>query len=98
MFSVGIRIVIMAMLYLQAESPEPDVGGLVSHTLRHASLSMLVTSLTTTAAFFGSIVSNITAIKCFRWDTVLLPTEGAAFSVDKYLVFTRLCVYEVFRL
>ena len=88
----------LAMLFLQAESPEPDVGGLVSHTLRHASLSMLVTSLTTTAAFFGSIVSNITAIKCFRWDTVLLPTEGAAFSVDKYLVITRLCVYQVFRL
>ena len=39
---------------------------LVCYTLSHASLSMLVTSLTTAAAFFGSIVSNITAIKCFR--------------------------------
>ena len=28
---------------------------------------MLVTSLTTAAAFFGSAVSNITAIKCFRY-------------------------------
>jgi hypothetical protein len=54
-------------LALKAESDEPELVSLVSHTLRHASLSMLVTSLTTTAAFFGSVVSNITAIKCFRY-------------------------------
>ncbi len=52
---------------MKAESDEPELVSLVSHTLRHASLSMLVTSLTTTAAFFGSVVSNITAIKCFRY-------------------------------
>ena len=46
---------------------------LVSNTLQHALLSMLVTSMTTTVAFFSSYISNITAIKCFRYilhDTV----------------------------
>lgn len=38
---------------------------LVNDTLRHASLSMFVTSLTTAAAFFASCVSSITAIRCF---------------------------------
>ena len=38
----------------------------VSATLSHALVSMLVTSLTTTAAFLASLVSNVTAIKCFR--------------------------------
>ena len=39
---------------------------LVSNTLPHSLLSMLVTSITTTVAFFSSYISNITAIKCFR--------------------------------
>ena len=39
---------------------------LVSNTLHHSLLSMLVTSITTTVAFFSSYISNITAIKCFR--------------------------------
>uniref|UniRef100_A0A182MN79 SSD domain-containing protein n=1 Tax=Anopheles culicifacies TaxID=139723 RepID=A0A182MN79_9DIPT len=34
-------------------------------TLRHAALSMLVTSLTTAAAFYASYVSSITAVRCF---------------------------------
>lgn len=37
----------------------------MSKTLQHASLSMLVTSLTTAAAFFASYGSSITAVKCF---------------------------------
>lgn len=47
-------------------SKSAKLEGLVSATLRHALMSMLVTSLTTTAAFLASLVSNITAIKCFR--------------------------------
>lgn len=38
---------------------------LVSDTLRHASLSMFVTSLTTAGALFSNVVSPITSIKCF---------------------------------
>ncbi|PVD25783.1 hypothetical protein C0Q70_13443 [Pomacea canaliculata] len=38
---------------------------LISDTLRHSVLSMLVTSLTTAAAFFANFVSDITAIRCF---------------------------------
>lgn len=38
---------------------------LVSDTLRHASLSMFVTSLTTAGALFSNIASPITSIKCF---------------------------------
>lgn len=39
---------------------------LVQETMKHAVPSMLVTSLTTAVAFFASIVSNVTAINCFR--------------------------------
>jgi predicted RND superfamily exporter protein len=38
---------------------------IISDTLKHATLSMFVTSLTTSAAFFANYVSNITALKCF---------------------------------
>lgn len=38
---------------------------LVTDTLNHAGLSMLVTSLTTAAAFFSSFVCPVTAIRCF---------------------------------
>ena len=38
---------------------------LVNDTLAHAGLSMLVTSLTTAAAFFSSFVCPVTAIRCF---------------------------------
>lgn len=38
---------------------------LVRDTLHHACLSMFVTSVTTAAAFFGSVISNITAVRCF---------------------------------
>ena len=47
---------------------ERNVGTLekiVSDTLKHASLSMFVTSFTTAAAFYSSSVSSITALKCF---------------------------------
>lgn len=47
---------------------EKNVGTLekiISDTLRHASLSMFVSSLTTAAAFFANYVSRITALQCF---------------------------------
>lgn len=47
---------------------EKNVGTLekiISDSLKHALLSMLVTSFTTAGAFFASLVSNITSLKCF---------------------------------
>ncbi|CAL1527627.1 unnamed protein product, partial [Lymnaea stagnalis] len=38
---------------------------IVGDTLRHTTLSMLVTSLTTAAAFYANYISDITAIRCF---------------------------------
>ncbi|KAL4238257.1 Protein dispatched 1 [Mactra antiquata] len=38
---------------------------LVSDTMKHASLSMFVTSFTTAGALFANVVSPITSIKCF---------------------------------
>ncbi|KAK7868686.1 hypothetical protein R5R35_006977 [Gryllus longicercus] len=38
---------------------------LVHDTLKHAVVSMLVSSVTTAAAFYAGYVSNITAIRCF---------------------------------
>ncbi|RUS87455.1 hypothetical protein EGW08_004771 [Elysia chlorotica] len=38
---------------------------IVSDTLRHTALSMLVTSLTSAAAFYANYVSDITSIRCF---------------------------------
>ena len=47
---------------------EKNVGTLekiISDALRHASLPMFVTSLTTAAAFYANYVTNITALECF---------------------------------
>ena len=40
---------------------------LVQETMNHALPSMFTTSFTTAVAFFASIVSNVTAINCFRY-------------------------------
>ena len=45
--------------------PEMTLEKVISRTLSHAALSVFVTSLTTSAAFFANAVSNITAIKVF---------------------------------
>lgn len=37
----------------------------MAYTVRSAGLSMLVTSLTTAAAFYASVFSSITAVRCF---------------------------------
>ena len=47
------------------EFPDANVGQLTVQTLRYAALSMLVTSLTTSAAFFAGLSSSISSIKCF---------------------------------
>lgn len=41
------------------------MSGLMAYTVRSAGLSMLVTSLTTAAAFYASMFSSITAVRCF---------------------------------
>ncbi|GIX95119.1 protein dispatched homolog 1 [Caerostris darwini] len=49
----------------KAEKNNGTLVKLVRDTLHHACLSMFVTSVTTAVAFFGSAVSNITAVRCF---------------------------------
>ncbi|XP_039441963.1 protein dispatched [Culex pipiens pallens] len=46
-------------------APSDTLVGIMASTLKHAALSMLVTSLTTAAAFYASYVSSITAVRCF---------------------------------
>lgn len=41
---------------------------LMALTLKHAAISMFVTSVTTAGAFYASYTSYITAIKCFGYD------------------------------
>ncbi|XP_032804368.2 protein dispatched homolog 1-like [Petromyzon marinus] len=51
-----------------AKGPGAGDAGLtetVRATLRHAALSMFVTSFTTAAAFYANYVSSITAVRCF---------------------------------
>jgi len=40
---------------------------LIQETMKNAFPSMFVTSFTTAIAFFASIISNVTAINCFRY-------------------------------
>ncbi|CAL1292977.1 unnamed protein product [Larinioides sclopetarius] len=49
----------------KAEKNNGTLVKLVRDTLHHACLSMFITSVTTAVAFFGSSISNITAIRCF---------------------------------
>ncbi|XP_050404674.1 protein dispatched homolog 1 isoform X2 [Patella vulgata] len=49
----------------KSEKNNGTLEKIVSDTLRHATLSMLVTSLTTSAAFYSNYISDITAIQCF---------------------------------
>lgn len=74
---------------------EKNVGTLekiVSDTLKHATLSILVTSLTTAAAFYASYVSHITALSCFAL------FAGTTVIVNFFIVITwfpaSLVVYE----
>ncbi|KFM82675.1 Protein dispatched-like protein, partial [Stegodyphus mimosarum] len=49
----------------KAEKNNGTLVKLVRDTLHHACLSMFITSVTTAVAFFGSVISNITAVRCF---------------------------------
>ncbi|CAK6442217.1 unnamed protein product [Pipistrellus nathusii] len=51
--------------HTKSDKPQADTAEAVGVTLRHAALSMFVTSFTTAAAFYANYVSNITAIRCF---------------------------------
>ena len=64
---------------------------LVSNTLHHSLLSMLVTSITTTVAFFSSYISNITAIKCFRYEVLLILSVNLVwvFSLGVYTIISQ---------
>ena len=66
----------------KSEHPSYTLFDHVYHTLYHAGMSVLVTSLTTSAAFFANIISNITDIKCFGLFT------GIAILVNFILMIT----------
>ena len=51
-------------------SLEDHLESMVGSALGHSMLTMCVTSFTTSAAFFASFISTITAIKCFRYVVV----------------------------
>lgn len=51
--------------YCSDASRNDTLSALMADTLRHAAISMLVTSLTTSAAFFASYISSITAVRLF---------------------------------
>ena len=66
--AIGADDVFLYTKVWQAAKSEPNNGSLekiISDTLRHATMSMFVTSFTTAAALFTNAVSSITAIKCF---------------------------------
>ena len=46
-------------------NPHGTMVDWMDYTLKHAALSMLVTSLTTSSAFYANVVSDITAIRLF---------------------------------
>ena len=62
--------------------PQEDMAYWMAEALRHAALSILVTSLTTGAALYANIVSDITDIKGFGI------ISGTAIVVNYFLVIT----------
>ena len=64
------------------ESPHRDLVHWISETMHHAAMSILVTSLTTSAALFSNLVSDITDIKCFG---IL---SGTAIVMNYFLMIT----------
>lgn len=83
----------------KAEKNNGVLEKIISDTLRHTTLSMVVTSLTTTAAFYASYISDITAIKCFSLFAgtcmlinLVLTTTWLPASVMLYEKWCRCCV------
>ncbi len=71
-------------VWMMAKS-EKNAGTLekiVSDTLRHATLSMFVTSFTTASALYANYVSNITALRCFAI------FSGTVIMVNFFMVMT----------
>ena len=60
-----IRDIWMKYSYDEEGNKVADIERIVSKTLNHGILSILVTSLTTAAALFANFVSSITVLKCF---------------------------------
>lgn len=62
-------VFIFTDIWKKIKSDAPDdnisIAELTSHTLKHAFLSILVTSLTTAAALFANAVSSVIALRCF---------------------------------
>ncbi len=54
-----------AWQHVKEEYPNKSISFWVFKSMRHASLSIFVTSLTTASAFYSNFVSEIGAIKCF---------------------------------
>ncbi len=50
---------------MKQKYPVASVDILIAASMKHAGLSIFVTSLTTSAAFFANNISDITVIKCF---------------------------------
>ena len=50
---------------------EEELVKMVKATLKHSTLTISVTSITTSVAFFASFISNVTAIKCFRYVKII---------------------------
>ncbi|XP_072043686.1 protein dispatched homolog 1-like [Amphiura filiformis] len=61
-----------------------DLHVIVQKTLHHATLTMLVTSVTTACSLYASIISNIIAVKCFGL------FAGTAIMVNFFLTLTLL--------
>ncbi len=67
---------------MKLQHPDSDLEDLISKTMQDAAISILVTSLTTAAALFANIVSQITDIKCFGI------IAGTALVMNYFLVIT----------
>ena len=68
MIGIGADDVFIYCKVWHLSKSEPNNGALekiITDTLRHATLSMLVTSLTTAASFYANSISDVTAIQCF---------------------------------
>ncbi len=50
---------------MKMKYPSGNLSLWTTETMRHAGLSIFVTSLTTASAFLANVISDITAIKCF---------------------------------
>lgn len=64
------------------QSNENNINKILSKTFYHAFNSMFVSMLTTAVAFWGSYVSSVTAISCFRY--VLIKSNTEKFIIIVY--------------